>query len=518
MKMSLSGNAVGISLGLFCLLIVAAFFSTSEAIWGLWMSDDNPTYSHGPLLLLVSIWIFVQEWRARKAFLHLKISILPIILLAGLSFLWFLAALGTVQIVQMLALVLIIALIFWSVLGIQQSLIFLFPILLMLCALPVWDGLGYYLQVISAVIVGELASWTISPTVREGMFILIPAGTFEVASGCSGLSYFIVSIIISLLYVYFNRIPLRQAGYYVLAAMAIAIVSNIIRVYTIVLSGQLTNMQSYFITGEHVSLGWVIFGISITAYLIFLQRFLPGKAENSEKLDSEKEESENVRKEPAPEVTLVTAKHIAGLVALCLCVFIGPIAEAYYQDSLSQDRSFAAYVPQTAGDWEKYEYLSDYHPKVRPGNFSLETGYQHTGLGTKVFLYLNYFYSQRQGEEAINDLDRMADGRTWQKISAILYNPGLEKFDEVQEYQLSARNGDKKLIWRWYETNGVRTGLGWKAKLHNILGILKGDPAITMYVLAVPLALEIESSRLALRDFVKSSQSKIHINLSTISE
>ena len=52
-----------------------------------------------------------------------------------------------------------------------------------------------------------------------------------------------------------------------LSAMLIAIVSNVIRVYIIVLSGELTNMQSYFIKEEHVSLGWVIFFIGISIYL-----------------------------------------------------------------------------------------------------------------------------------------------------------------------------------------------------------------------------------------------------------
>ena len=91
-------------------------------------------------------------------------------------------------------------------------------------------------------------------------------------------------------------------------------------------------------------------------------------------------------------------------------------------------------------------------------------------------------------------------------------------FNDVQEFQLSARNGEKKLLWHWYETNGVRTSLAWKAKLHNIIGILSGEPAIIMMVAAVPLTDEVSSARTVLRDFIESSQSEIRIIPTIISD
>lgn len=514
--MSLTGNRLGLLLGFICVATVFTFADTSLAIWDLWVSDDNPTYSHGPLLLLVSLWIVVREWRLRAEVIQLNLSLLPVLLLLGCGVVWFFAKLGTVQIIQMLAVVFVFALLFWSLLGFRHSLIFLFPVLLMLCALPIWDGLGYYLQMISAVTVGELASWTISPSVREGMFILIPAGTFEVASGCSGLSYFIVSIIISLLYVYFNRVPLRHAGYYVAAAMGIAVVANIIRVYTIVLSGQLTNMQSYFITGEHVSLGWVVFGIGITVYLLFVQRFLP------EEVIAKNNDGVNVRAErkngQVSIVNVLLSNQLFGLAAIVCCVLVGPVAATIYQKDLFQTRSFEANLPAQISGWQKQEYLGSYHPRAKPGNLMVEASYRQPDLGQDVYLYLNYFYSQRQGAEAVNDLTRVADGRFWQKLSASVYDPGLEGFDDVQEFQLSARNGEKKLLWWWYETNGVRTSLSWKAKLHNIFGIVRGEPAIAIMAVAVPLLAEPSQARIVLHNFIESSRLKIRVIPTVISD
>lgn len=513
---SLAGNRLGLFLGLICATTVFLFWDTNVAIWALWVSDNNPTYSHGPLLLLVSLWIIVREWRLRVGTLRLHLTALPIILLAGCSVVWFLAVLGTVQIIQMLLMVFVFVLLFWSLLGFRQTLVFLFPILLMLGALPIWDGLGYYLQFISAVAVGEFASWTITPSVREGMFILIPAGTFEVASGCSGLSYFVVSVIISSLYVYFYRVPLRHAGFYVAAAMGIAIVANIIRVYTIVLSGQLTNMQSYFITGEHVSLGWVVFGVGITVYLIMAQRFLPEEETSVDNVEAAAPTEETIGQ--VANVNSLSLNQWAGITAIVCCVLVGPMAIAVYQQDFAQTRQFEAKLPAQMAGWHKRPYTGEYHPKMKPGDLTVESNYYHPDFTQNVYLYFNYFYSQRQGAEAVNDLTRMADGRFWRRQSASVYDPDVEGFDDVQEFQLAARNGEKKLLWRWYETNGVRTSLGWKAKLHNIIGMVIGEPAIVMMAVAVPLMAELDSARVVLRDFIESSRSEIRVIPTIISD
>ena len=81
----------------------------------------------------------------------------------------------------------------------------------------------------------------------------------------------------------------------------------------------------------------------------------------------------------------------------------------------------------------------------------------------------------------------------------------------MQEFVITARNGDKKLLWRWYETNGVRSSRALKAKLHNIIGIVSGEPSVVMMVVAVPLTGEINPARTILKNFIESSRSKIQV-------
>ena len=103
--LSLEGNRLGLLLGALMLLAGLLYSETVMAIWALWNNHNNPTYSHGPLLLLVSLFFLYREWSKNKNELSLKVSYFGLIGIAGSSLLWFLAAIGSVQIIQMLSLI-----------------------------------------------------------------------------------------------------------------------------------------------------------------------------------------------------------------------------------------------------------------------------------------------------------------------------------------------------------------------------------------------------------------------------
>lgn len=527
--LSVEGNRLGLLLGALLLLVGLFYHETEMAIWMLWTSGHTPTYSHGPLLLLISLFILYREWRSNKNELTLNISYFGMMGILGSSILWFLAALGSVQIIQMLSLVAVFAFMFIAMLGYRQAKVYLFPILLTIGALPVWEVFLPYLQLNTAVVAGWLTSLTIQPSIREGMLINIPAGSFAVEATCSGLAYFIVSIIISLLFVYSHRLSIKQSLFFVLTAMLVAIVANIIRVYIIIVSGQLTEMQSYFITQEHISLGWGIFAIGISFYLWLAGRFVAnqasaaavvnevedGNSASQSQIDN-KPLNERQDGEAAYAQTMPPTVHSGGTWAfvismLIVAVVTGPLANAAYRINPGQVVNFQVQLPDEVNGWKKIPYTGSYRPRLQKGDVMQEASFFNTREDSRIYLLVNYFYHQRQDAEAVSDMNRFASDSNWSRIGSHKISPGLAGFADIGETRLRARNGEEKLVWYWYETNDYRTSRDWLAKLQNIIGILRGKPSIRIIVLAVDPKSDISNARTQLRTFLQNLESRIHI-------
>lgn len=501
---TLTGNRLGLLLSSMMVLAVLLYRETAIAIWGLWTADNNPTYSHGPLLLLVSLYILYQEWRKREGEVYLEVSYAALVCLVGSALLWFVAGLGSVQIVQMLAFVAILCFILMSFLGFRQAKPYLFPVLLIIGALPFWGFLVKYLQTISAVSAGWITTATIKPSIREGMFIHIPAGTFEVAEGCSGIAYFIVSVILAALFIYSNHIALRKAPYFIVAAMAVAIIANIIRVYIIVLSGQLTDMQSYFVQKEHFSLGWVIFAIGISIALWQAGRFLPAEQINS----AHEKPQDSVKNSPSLVQQPVQWLSIAFII---LALAIGPLFAEVYRNDLSPKYTFTIHLPEVVGNSNKVPYTDTYHPIIQAGDVSQEASYVNLSDDSKIYFYMNYFYKQSQGYEAVSDNNRLADGGNWRRLSNHVIKPHINGYKDVRETRLRARNGEERIVWHWYETNDVRTSRHWLAKLQNIVGIIKGNPSIRMMMIAVEPKAGLVAAQSQMRSFLLAGNGKFQV-------
>lgn len=492
------------------LAFVIVLFDYSETVFNLlalWSSDDNPTYSHGLLLVVVSGLIIFREWRNKQQCV-IKPGILPVLMLMVFSLMWFLAALGTIQIVQMLLLVTIMSTFFWAVLGFNEARPFFFPMFLMLGAMPIWEVIGGYLQITTAFVVGEITKLTIIPSMRDGMHILIPAGNFEVATGCSGLSYLVVATIISALFCYLNEVKWLKAVVYVLVAMMTSIVANIIRVYIIIVSGQMTNMQSYFVTVEHVSLGWAIFAVGITLYLWLANRSL-SKVEAVKGEQRLNGEEEMVASQLA--VSITNIRVMPYFMLLLVATVTGPLLHSYYQLKYEKSPAVMQVLPEKIGGWSKGVPQDAYKPYFGNGLLTEEALYSEDESNHSVYVYMNYYYSQTQGKEAVNDLHHIADGRRWHTLTEEIVNIKMSGFDDVLESRVAAENGEEKLVWQWYETNQKKTGRKLQAKIQNIIGFVLGDPSINIFVIAIDTNGDVAVARSELRRFLRLAQHEIKV-------
>lgn len=201
------------------------------------------------------------------------------------------------------------------------------------------------------------------------------------------------------------------------------------------------------------------------------------------------------------------------IVPLAVTLFslsIGPLLAWWYQvDGQSADMAVKFVLPDRFGEWRTFsESKGIWRPEILGADGADSKTY--VKAGTKpVELYLFYYYRQRQGKEAISDMNRIADGKEWSVIYSRqrkIGNAGSET--SVEETLIRFATGKEKLVWRWYSVAGTMTDNRLLGKIRNIIGTLAGDPTITVMVVATEHQ-EYGRSSEVLRSFLMQNKDDI---------
>ncbi len=470
------------------------YLPTSVSFINIWTDENNPTYSHGFLLLLVSVFFIFRVWQKKEKTFTYQPSLSGMLLLLATSLLWFIAHIGYIQFVQQIALLFIIIFIFLSLLGYHQTKLFLIPLLLLLFAIPIWDFTNIYLREIAVYSVEYLLNLTGILSVSDGFMILIPAGIFEIVEGCSGQGQLIVALAISCIYVYIHPMRWYTSVILILAAALTAIITNVLRIYIVVLCGQYTNMQHYFVTTDHVTLGWVVFSIGMLVYFIIANHFL--NVISSDEISTSGSLIETKDEIPLQYQTESTAiiKSEIPYKMIFLVIFsiaTGPLFAHYYENSSSDMKfdstginlidDFAGWKPVAGTNtYDQYQW----HPVFNGADEHQHAIYQSVE-GIQVELNRYHYTNQRQGKEAVSDTNKVFQEDRWTFISREMHNfKANDKSLTLESTVIESPGKIKKLIVKYYSVLGVNTSNPVMAKLLNIWGIIIHQPEISVYVIA----------------------------------
>lgn len=242
---------------LFAALALAAwaYFPTFRSIVEKW--DSDASFSHGFLILPISLWL---AWRvrgelARTAFVP---SVLGIVASVACVLAWIVARGTGVLVIEQFAAVALVPSLVLAALGWRATRVLAVPLAFLFFMVPFGRALVPFLMQATAHAATTLLQWTGIPVLRSYMYITIPYGQFEVARACSGLNYFVTSLVLGILYgILFYR-GWRKRLLCVAAFVVFPVVLNILRVYVIVLVSYLTEFR--FGPGtEHIVFGRVFF-------------------------------------------------------------------------------------------------------------------------------------------------------------------------------------------------------------------------------------------------------------------
>lgn len=237
--------------------LLLLYWPTMLSMVRIWGRSD--TFAHGYVIAPISLWLI---WRHRHTLktLQPKVEWLPCLFLVITSCLWALADMADVNVVKQFALVAMIPLAVWAVLGTTVTRQMLFPLGFLLLMVPFGEVFLLPMMDFTADFTVAALRLTGIPVYRDGLSFMIPSGRWSVVEACSGLRYLIASFTLGLLYAYLTYQTAWKRIAFILASILVPILANGLRAYIIVMLGHLSDMK-LAVGVDHLIYGWLFFGV-----------------------------------------------------------------------------------------------------------------------------------------------------------------------------------------------------------------------------------------------------------------
>ena len=365
-----------------CILSVILIYGvTSREILTAWLTLDE-SMSHGLLVAATCIYLIhrVYEVNSMPQVNAVFVAFLPLVLT---SFAWVIAQLAGINLIAQLILPLLLIFSVLLVLGYGHTKLIFVPVLFLYFAIPVWDYLNNYVLAITVFVVQNMVKWTDITAYIEGSSIFLPHGEILIASGCSGLRYFIVASFLSCLsaYMYYSKWSFRVA--LVVMCLLLSLIANWLRVYGITLIADITRMQSPIIK-DHETLGWVLFMIFMLPLFYINYRY--AEPEPSDRAPTVKEANSSA-------LSMQSSKQLLLAIVLLLAgLYSGPLIIKLFTDGEVSSAGDLVQLPDGDGYWYKKvleQGAFEWKPNFKTPESYLFQSYSNneTDLGLFVFSY-----------------------------------------------------------------------------------------------------------------------------------
>ncbi len=296
---SLRATALPSTAGLFWLALlvlgsVPVFWIGFVSLGQAWIT---PEYSHGPLIPLISLYLFLRELRKGPQFPPEE----PVVRWPGVAIIA--CALGVAILGNLVRIpdIVTYAFIIWvggvvlTVMGLERGRMHQLPVIHLVFMLALPQFLYWQLTIFLQLLSSQIGVWLIDlmsiPVRLEGNIIDLGVYKLQVAEACSGLRYLFPILSFSYLFAILYRGPLWHKAVLLLAAAPLTVLMNSFRIGMIgvlVHHRGIEHAEGFL----HLFEGWVIFGACIailftTAWA--LQRLRPAPLPFFETLDMDTE-------------------------------------------------------------------------------------------------------------------------------------------------------------------------------------------------------------------------------------
>jgi len=445
--------------------------------------SGNGLYGHGHMLLAMAVWLGWRTWRFApppRVAPDWRFA-LPVAGLVGLLILFDLLLLNVPRVYLLPPLFAAGA---GLVAGRAAAARLAPAAFLMYFALPLWEFLNAPLQAMTTAAVSRWLAWSGVPALIEGNFVHLAAGTFEIAADCSGLRYLLVGAAIAAFWALAFLSDTKRRLALVAAAVVLTVLSNWIRVYTIILAGHATDMQHYLVAVEHIRFGWVVFAIALLP-LIWLGR----------RLEQPVREARPARERSAVDGRAMLRASLVAVVLLALPPLVDALATA-------KDAGPTAAVPTepalagAARPWDPVFVNAVEAWRVDESGWPpvdvYRATYERQDEDRRLVRYGNGFTGSRWRGVASRGIEIELGGET---IDAI----------ELEGYV----DGERRVIWGWYLVAGRPAAGPLRAKLLELEGLLRGRRDAAAVAVSARCRPDCERARQRLAAVVAASADEL---------
>jgi len=461
-------------------LTAALYWPTSLEIADLWEDTERRGYTHGWLVLAVTLWLV---WRDRTQLRSLALTPPPFgwVVVAAGSLGWLVGFNAGLLAVTMLAMPLLVLATTWAAGGLQLARRAAFAVLFLYFALSVWDLINPLLQSMTAWVNLWLTRLAGIPVAMDEYVIHIPAGSFEIAGGCSGLHFLVVALAIAALQGEIDGQDWRRRWLLLGMAAALALVTNWLRVFIIIVAGHLTDMQHYLVRVNHYYFGWFLFAFTLAFYL-----YLASRVSGSGRV----EQSSTLQAFAAP-----PGRIVAGAILSTAALALGP---AWSMAETGDTGPTVGETPPTIDGWSGPQiYLSDWRPVFENADDEFLVAYSSESLGD-VALYRAVYRSQRQGKELRGYGNSLAGPRyrvQGSRDRAVHAGNGDVR---VLEQVAVGADGNELLVWSVFAIDGRPDPMRLRSQLEYGVRSIVHAPTATVIALAAECRPDCEPARSAL--------------------
>jgi len=470
-----------IALGALAAASAFVFWPSLAGIAELWTHPERRTYQHGFLIAAIAIWLLFRA-RRRIAAAAGRPSLTLLGAAAGGSLLWAVAVSAGLQALHFLLWPAILWAAAGAALGWRAARVMIRPFAFLYFALPIWDALMPGLQQATVIANRALGATFGVPMVIEGTLVHVPAGSFEIAGGCSGLNYLIVGLAVAALFAEINGDSLRRRLLLLVLSGALAILSNWLRVFIIIYAGHVSDMQHYLVRVDHYNFGWVLYAFVLAAFFLIARRLPDSPATRT-------------AEEPMP----TTQRRALPIVLALTALAVGPVATrvaAALSDRSAVDTGSVGIQVLDLDEsdrWIATPAIGGWVP-VFPGA-DAESLVEFSNDADIVSVYTATYLSQSQGRELIGHASRVQGTRPgrFERLSrrAAVNDPAVPVVEGVWlEF-----GGGRALLWWSYQVGDRRFARGLPAQLwYGVVSLWK-PPVSSVVVLRASCASDCEAAR-----------------------
>ncbi|MGB7405845.1 MAG: exosortase A [Pacificimonas sp.] len=437
--------------------IAGLFWKDTLHIVEIWWNDS--IYAHCLLIPPVIAWLVWQR-KPELSELTPRPFLPAAILFAIGGFGWLLGELAGVALVRHTAVIGLMMVSVPLVFGLTVTRGLAFPLFYAIFMIPFGEELIPALQMITA----DMCIWLLDvfevPAYIDGVFIMIPNGSFEVAEACSGVRFLIAMVAFSTLVAHLCfRTTIRRI-ICVVSAIVLAIVANGIRAWGTIYISHLTTPQ--FAAGvDHVIYGWVFFAI-IMAIVLGVGWFFFDRPVDDPAFDP-------VSLQPTPIPTPQPSRIMTAAGLGIVLAAASPAYSAFIVDRAPDSVTTAVAMPTIDG-WTKVESRgSDWRPLYDNASASAWQSYENLN-GDVVDLFIAVYDRQTSDVEMItygNGLLEPDGDWSWgQNIANSAGGRGVQ----LQRVPFTRE------VWHYYVIGDQVTGSDYDAKLATLETRLTGGP------------------------------------------